>query len=119
VPYNFIGVRVENSGTLITTPYTSAPIQVNWIGGLFVNEMPVNDGSRIINYQAGGGFQSSKSSWGAVGSFYFGPLTKAAVFTDDLMSVASGRNDANPTFKAYFAAIPPTVQLRLYNTSGF
>jgi len=119
VPYNFVGVRVENSATLIATPATSAPIQINWIGGLFVNEMPANDGSRIINYQAGGGFQSSKSSWGAVGSFYFGPLTKAAVFTDDLMSVAAGRNDANPTFAAYFSAIPPTVQLRLYNSSGF
>ena len=76
VPYNFIGVRVENSATLIATPSTSAPIQVNWIGGLFVNEMPVNDGSRIINYQAGGGFNSSKSSWGAVGSFYFGPFNQ-------------------------------------------
>ena len=73
----------------------------------------------IISYQAGGGFSSSKSSWGAVGSFHFGPLTKAAVFTDDLMRVAPGRNDANPSFQAYFAGIPATVQLRLYNSSGF
>ena len=81
--------------------------------------MPANKGARIINYQAGGGFYSSKSSWGAAGSFYFGPLTKAAVFTDDLMRVASGRNDANSTFKAYFSAIPSAVQLRLYGSSGF
>ncbi|MGD0075049.1 MAG: hypothetical protein ABSD31_12030 [Candidatus Binataceae bacterium] len=119
VPYNFVGVRVENSGTLIATPATSAPVQVNWIGGLFVNEMPANDGSPIINYQAGGGFSSSKSSWGAAGSFHFGPLTKAAVFTDDLMRVAPGRSDANPSFHSYFAGIPATVPLRLYNSSGF
>ncbi|HTY55367.1 MAG TPA: hypothetical protein VMB26_09205 [Candidatus Binataceae bacterium] len=119
MPYNFVGVRVENSGTLIATPATSAPIQVNWIGGLFVNEMPANDGMPIVSYQAGGGFDSSKSSWGAVGSFYFGPSTKAAVFTDDMMRVASGRNDANPTLNAYFSRIPSSVQVRLYATSAF
>ena len=119
VPYNFTGVRVENSATLIATPSTSAPIQVNWIGGLFVNEMVANSGQPIINYQAGGGFSSSKSNWGALGSFYFGPSTKAAAFTDDLMRVASGRNDANPSFKSYFAQISSKVQLRLYNSTGF
>ncbi len=119
VAYNFVGVRVENSATLIATPFTNAPIQVNWVGGLFANEMSANDGSLIINYQAGGSFQSTKSSWGAQGSFYFGPKTRAAVFVDDLMRVASGRHGANPRFSDYFAAVPSSVPLRLYNTSGF
>ena len=119
VAYNFFGVRVENSATLIATPFTSAPIQVNWVGGFFDNEMSTNDGSLIINYQAGGSFQSTKSSWGAQGSFYFGPSTRAAVFEDDLMRVASGRDGANPKFSDYFAAVPSSVPLRLYNTSGF
>ncbi len=119
VAYNFVGVRVENTATLIaTTPYNT-PIQVNWVGGFFDNEMSANDGSLIINYQAGGSFQSTKSSWGAQGSFYFGPQTRAAVFEDDLMRVASGRDGANPRFSDYFAMVPSSVPLRLYNTSGF
>lgn len=119
VAYNFVGVRVENTATLIaTTPYNT-PIQVNWVGGFFDNEVSANDGSLIINYQAGGSFQSTKSSWGAQGSFYFGPKTKAAVFQDDLMRVASGRDGANPRFSDYFATVPSSVPLRLYNTSGF
>jgi hypothetical protein len=81
--------------------------------------MKANDGALIINYQAGGSFQSTKSSWGANGSFYFGPKTKAAVFEDDLMRVASGRDGANPRFSDYFATVPSSVPLRLYNTSGF
>ncbi len=117
--YNFVGVRVEKTATLIATTTLNAPIQVNWVGGFFDNEMKANDGALIINYQAGGSFQSTKASWGANGSFYFGPKTKAAVFEDDLMRVASGRDGANPRFSDYFATVPSSVPLRLYNTSGF
>lgn len=119
VPYNFTGVRVEDTATLLYTPASKAPLQVNWIGGLFINEKAANEGAPILEYQAGGSFQSTKSSWGANGAFKFGPNTRAAVFDDDLMAVAANRPDANPSFKDYFAGLPSGTPLRMYNTGGF
>lgn len=119
VPYNFTGVRVEDTATLFYTPASNAPLQINWIGGLFINEQAANSGAPILVYQAGGGFESIKSSWGANGSFKFGPNTRAAVFDDDLMAVAKNRPDANASFKDYFAGLPSGTPLRLANTGGF
>jgi len=99
--YNFVGVRVEDSGTLIGTSPSTVPMVVNWIGGQYANAKEANRGAKIIDFQSGGSFQSTHSLWQADGKFAFAPSIQAASFDDDILRVGSGPNksrDLNSCF---------------------
>ncbi len=92
--FNFVGVRVEDSGPLFGTggptetgPESQIAMNINWTGGIYINCRWPDVSTRIINYNAGGSFSSIGSLWIASGQFWFGGQTSLVSFAGDTFSV--------------------------------
>ena len=117
--YNFVGVRVEDSGTLFYVPGpTSAAVMINWSGGWYFNAKNADPSTRIIDYRGGGNFASQRSLWASTGSFSFGQQTGAVLFDGDRLRVDWGPR-ANGTVSQYFSKTDKSVKLHINDASAF
>jgi hypothetical protein len=114
--YNFVGVRVENSSTLVSTSNSNVKIMVNWIGGMWYDWAKESGSNYIAFLPDGGSFHSVGSIWMAKGSFYFGPRSISNTFEGDAFRVETAAQVLNQTPEAYFERVPKGVPLRLVNT---
>jgi hypothetical protein len=117
--YNFVGVRVEDSGTLFYSPGpTNASVMINWIGGWYASSKNADPGTRIVDYRAGGSFSSQRSLWASTGGFFFSPQTKSVAFDGDTFRLGWGPRP-NQALRQYFSQLPKSVAVHTRDVSEF